>query len=334
MTVLVTGGGGFLGRAVCARLVERGVAVRAVQRTESPALRALGVEQRLGDVRSRDDVQAAVSGVSAVVHCAAKAGAWGKPTEFEEINVGGTLNVLDACRHHGVDRLVHTSSPSVVHDGSDLEGVDESAPYARRFSAAYPRTKAAAERHVLATDSPELATVVLRPHLIWGPGDPHFLPRLTARARSGRLRHPGARSRTIDTVHVDNAAEAHVLALERLHPGSPIAGRVYFITQDEPMPADEMINALLTACGLPPEHRRVPVWLVRLAGAVVESTFRALRLRAEPPLTRFLAEHLSTAHWFDITAARADLGYRPLVSTGDGLADLARAHAADLEGAP
>ncbi|MBL8298312.1 MAG: NAD-dependent epimerase/dehydratase family protein [Rhodanobacteraceae bacterium] len=320
MKVLVTGGGGFLGKAICKQLVARGHAVRAFNRNDYPELNTLGVEQHLGDLRNLDLVTAAAEGCDAVVHTAAKAGAWGSLAEYYEINVRGTDNVLAACEIHRVPKLVYTSSPSVVHDGHDLNGVNESTPYASRFLAPYPQTKARAEQRVLAANSPQLATVALRPHLIWGPGDPHLLPRILDRSRRGRLRHIGDAPKKIDTVYVDNAAEAHVLALDKLGPGSAVAGKAYFITQGEPINQDAMINALLKAAGLPPEERRISVDFARFLGANLERIWKLLRLKSEPPLTRFIVEQLSTAHWFNIAAARRDLGYTPRVSTNEGLA--------------
>ncbi|MEV0624121.1 NAD-dependent epimerase/dehydratase family protein [Nonomuraea sp. NPDC050404] len=315
MRVLVTGGGGFLGVAICRRLVARGDTVHTLQRRHSPQLAGLGITQHLADIRDRAAVHAAAEGCDAVVHCAAKTDPYGQGREFESINVEGTRHVLEACAATGV-RLVHTSSPSVVHDGRDLEGVDESASYARHFSAAYPRTKAAAERLVLTSAVPAVA---LRPHLIWGPGDPHFLPRLAA--DRNRLWLLGAADKTIDTVYIDNAADAHLLALDRLGHGSPPNGCAYFITQDEPCGFGAWINGLLSAAGLPPITRRLPAWPVRLAAGLLDHGARATGLR--PPLTRFLVEHASTAHWFDISAARRDLGYHPRVSTAEGLSRLA-----------
>ncbi len=324
MKVLVTGGGGFLGQAICRQLVAKGHQVRTLNRHRYPALDALGVEQAVGDVATLDVVLEAAAGREAIVHTAAKAGAWGPLAEYYDANVRGTDHVLAACEMHGIDRLVHTSSPSIVHDGHDLDGVDERTPYGRHFSAPYPQTKVIAERRVLAANSPKLATVALRPHLIWGPGDPHLLPRLVERAQKGRLRHIGSVSKKIDTVYVENAAEAHVLALEKLGPGAPIAGKAYFITQGEPIAVDAMVNALLKAAGLPPETRRLPLDLARPLGAIMESLWRLVGAKHEPPLTRFLVEQLSTAHWFDISAARRDLGYAPRVSTSEGLVRLSQ----------
>ena len=323
MKVLVTGGGGFLGTAICKQLKARGHTLRSFARNRYPALQALGVEQVVGDLRDLDMVATAVEGVDAVVHTAAKAGPWGSLLEFYEINVRGTDHLLAACELHRVDKFVYTSSPSVVHNGEDLNGVNESAPYATRFRAAYPQTKALAEQRVMAANSAQIATVVLRPHLIWGPGDPHLLPRILKAVQRNRLRHVGDISKKIDTVYVDNAAEAHVLALEKLKIGAPIAGKVYFITQGSPIAQDSMVNALVKAAGFPPETRRISVDFARFVGKWLERIYRTLRLKSEPALTRFIVEQLSTAHWFNISAARRDLGYTPKVTMAEGLSRVA-----------
>jgi 2-alkyl-3-oxoalkanoate reductase len=318
MRVLVTGGGGFLGRAVCEQLIQRGHTVRACQRGTHPALGALGVQECAADLRDCDAIAKAAYQQDAIVHCAAKAGAWGPAREYLDINVTGTANVLSACRRHGVGALVYCSSPAVVHDRTDLEGADESLPYATRFLSPYPYSKALAERLVLAADSADLATAALRPHIIWGPGDPHFLPRLADRARRGRLRRIGPATNKIDTVYLDNAAEAHVLAVERLRPGAPPAGRAYFITQDDPRPVGEMIDLLLGAAGIPPLTRQLPAWVARGLAVAAEHGGRAVHT-GEPLLTRFLVNQLTTAHWFDISAAKRDLGYFPRISIDEGL---------------
>jgi nucleoside-diphosphate-sugar epimerase len=324
MKVLVTGGGGFLGTTICRLLRARGDAVISVARSRHPALDALGVQQEQVDISVLDPLLHASRGVDAVIHVAAKAGAWGSWDDYYAANVAGTDHVLAACRLNGIPRLVHTSTPSVVHSGGDLEGVDESTPYATHFRAHYPHTKAIAEQRVLAANDAELSTVALRPHLIWGPGDNHLLPRIVARARAGRLRFVGTERKRIDVVYVDNAAQAHVDALDRLAPGAACAGKAYFISQGEPIFADDMINALLRACGLPPETRRVPYRVAFAAGAVLEAIYGALRIESEPPMTRFVAEQLATAHWYDISAARRDLGYVPAISTEEGMLRLAQ----------
>lgn len=320
MRVFVTGGGGFLGQAIVRQLVQRGDTVISYSRQPYPALAALGVAHRQGDLAEPHHLTAAMKDCEAVIHVAAKAGIWGPLEAFYAANVTGTQNVLAACRHLGIQRLVYTSSPSVVHPGEGgLEGVDESVSYPDHFEAPYPQTKAEAEQKVLQANSSDLATVALRPHLIWGPGDPHFVPRLVARARAGRLRLVGKSDPLIDTVYVENAAEAHLLALDRLQPGSLIAGKAYFITQGEPLPISGFVNAILGAAGLPPVTRRVPVGLAYLVGAAMESVWRGFNLAGEPLMTRFMAHQLSTPHWYDISAARRELDYTPKVSFEAGM---------------
>lgn len=322
MKALVTGGGGFLGGEIVRQLVARGDGVRSFSRGEHPELAELGVEEFRGDLAEREALLSAAQGCDIVFHVAARAGIWGPYREFHRANVTGTANVLAACRSCGIRRLVYTSSPSVVFDGRDVEGGDESLPYPERYEAHYPRTKAEAEQLVLTANSPSLATVSLRPHLIWGPGDNHLVPRILAKARTGRLRRISDRPCLVDTVYVENAARAHLLAGDRLAPGSPVAGRSYFITNGEPVPLWEMVNRIIAAAGLPAVTRSIPAGMAYAAGTLCELLWGALRLRTEPPMTRFVARELATAHWFDITAARRDLGYVPSISLEEGLTRL------------
>jgi nucleoside-diphosphate-sugar epimerase len=320
--ILVTGGGGFLGGAICRLLRARGDDVVSLARHRYPALDALGVVQVEGDIAILDKVVEAATGCDAIIHVAAKPGAWGSYASYYDANVRGTDHALAACDLLGIGRLVYTSTPSVAHAGGDLEGVDESVPYPTHFRAHYPATKAIAEQRVLAANGAKLATVALRPHLIWGPGDNHLLPRILARADAGRLRFVGTVRKKIDVVYVDNAAQAHLDALDRLAPGAPCAGKAYFISQGEPIYADDMINRMLAACGRPLETRRVPYPVAYAAGAVLEAVWTVFRLGGEPPMTRFVAEQLATAHWYDIGAARRDLGYAPAISIDEGMARL------------
>lgn len=319
MHVLVTGGGGFLGGAIVRRLVARGDRVRSLSRGDYPELTALGVACHRGDVANPAAVERAAEGCELIFHVAAKAGIWGPYAEYHRANVLGTENVLNACRRHGIRRLVYTSSPSVVHHGGDLNGVDESLPYPSRFESSYQRSKAEAERMVLAANGPELATVALRPHLIWGPGDNHLIPRLIARAKAGQLRRIGRRPNRVDSIYIDNAAEAHLQVAERLFPGSPVAGKAYFVAQGEPIPLWDFINRILAEAGLPPVTRTIPPSVAWTAGLILEAVYKLTGREDEPRMTRFLARQLSTAHWFDLTAARRDFGYEPSVSTEDGL---------------
>jgi len=316
---LVTGGGGFLGSAMVRQLRARGDEVVSFSRAEYPHLTALGVEQRRGDLSDLSALVDAATGCDIVFHVAAKAGVWGSFQEYYLANVAGTENVIAACRILSIGRLVYTGSPSVVFDGSDVEGGDESLPYPKHFEAHYPHTKALAEKAVLAANSRALATVSLRPHLIWGPGDNHLVPRIVAKARSGKLRRIGRRHCFVDTVYVENAAEAHLNAADRLTPGAPPAGKPYFISNGEPLPLWDMVNRILDAAGLPPETRSVSPLLAYVAGTVCEAIWKSMRLTGEPPMTRFVARELATAHWFDISAARKDLGYSPRISMDEGL---------------
>lgn len=322
LTALVTGGGGFLGGTIVRQLVERGDTVRSLARGDYPALRALGVETLRGDVSDATAVSKAVEGCDVVFHVAAKAGVWGKLDAYRRANVEGTRLMIEACRRSGVCRFVYTSSPSVVFDGRDMEGADESAPYPSHFEAYYPQTKAEAEQLVLSANSPSFATVALRPHLIWGPGDNHLVPRIIARARAGRLRRIGMANKRIDATYIDNAADAHLLAADRLTPGSEVSGKVYFVAQGEPIPLWDLVDRILAAAGLPGVTRSVSRPVAEVAARILEATYLALGLTSEPPLTRFVVRELATAHWFDLSAARRDLGYHPRVSTDEGLSRL------------
>ncbi len=319
MKALVTGGGGFLGSAICRMLRERGDEVRSLSRGDYPALEELGVEQFRGDIADAEAVSKAVEGCDVVFHVAAKAGVWGEYSEYYRANVEGTKNVILACHEHGVSKLVHTSSPSVVFDGTDMEGVDESAPYPTHYHAPYPRTKAEAEKLALAANGDKLAVVSLRPHLIWGPGDNHLVPRIIERGRAGKLRRIGTRANKVDAVYIDNAAEAHLLAADKLAPGSAVAGKAYFITNDEPVVVWDFIDQILGCAGLPPVRKTISPGLAYFAGCVLEVVYNGIGIKSEPRMTRFVARELATEHWFDISAAKRDLGYTPKVSMEEGL---------------
>ncbi len=324
MKALVTGGGGFLGGAIIRKLIDRGDSVRSLSRGDYPALRNLGVETIRRDVAEATATIQAAEGCDVVFHVAAKAGIWGLRQDFVNANIVGTRNVVEACRSLGIGKLVFTSSPSVIYGGGDIEGADESTPYPTKYDAFYPETKAEAERIVLGANEPNLATVALRPHLIWGPGDNHLIPRIIARAKAGKLRRIGHRLNRVDSIYIDNAADVHLLAADRLTPGSPVAGKAYFVSQGDPWPLWDLVNGILKAAKLPPIKRSVPTGLAWLAGALMESTHRTFGLQGEPLMTRFLVHQLSTAHWFNIEAARRDLGYKPKVSIDEGLRRLGR----------
>lgn len=316
-TVLITGGGGFLGRAIARRLVAQGKQVRSLCRTRHDQLDHWGIEQIEGDVAEIDTVEKACEGVDAVFHTAAKAGVWGNWQDFYRTNVLGTRNIIAACRKHRIPILIHTSSPSVVFDGSNMEGVDESTPYPLQYHAAYPQTKAMAEKEVLNAVRDGLQAIILRPHLIWGPEDNHLVPRILERAE--KLAIIGDGSNRVDVLYIDNAAHAHVLAAEKLQENPLLSGNIYFISQGVPVNLWEMINRILEAGGKKPVSRRIPAAAAYVAGACLEGFYRLLGFQQEPRLTRFVARELATSHWFDISAAIRDLGYEPKVSIEEGL---------------
>ena len=323
MKALVTGGGGFLGSAIVRHLLDRGDRVRSFSRGDYPKLRASGIETLKGDLADKNAVMKAVEGRDTVFHVAAKPGIWGKYREYHATNVTGTENIINASRKTGVSKLVYTSSPSVVYGGDSMEGVNESIPYPKSHPTHYLTTKARAESMVLSANSKTLATVALRPHLIWGPGDPNFLPRLMERRKSGRLAKLGKQPHLVDCIYIDNAADAHIAAADRLYPNSPISGKPYFISQGDPIDIGELMDGILGAAGLDPIDRVINEKLAYGAGWVLELIYGILRLKGEPPMTRFLAKQLSTDHWFDMSAAKSELGYTPAISIAEGLKRLA-----------
>lgn len=332
MRVLVTGGRGFLGRRIVELLLEEPevAEVRSFARGSDDELAASGVEQVRGDLADAERVARATEGVDSVFHVAAKTGSWGSARSFLEANVRGTENVVAACRRHGVSCLIHTSTPSVVLDGSDLDHADESLPLASRFHACYPETKAEAERVVVAATSPTLRAVILRPHLIWGPRDTNLVPRILERARSGRLRRFSGPAKWITPTYIDDAAAAHLCAWRTLAGprGREVSGEAFFVTSGERIPTWEMVDRLLVAMGEPPCSRRIPPRLAYGLGAVLEALWSVLRVSGEPPMTRWVAEELGSTHCFAIDRAREALGYSPAVSIEEGLERLSSWHRA------
>ncbi|MDQ1091367.1 nucleoside-diphosphate-sugar epimerase [Xanthomonas sacchari] len=325
MKIVVTGGGGFLGQALCRGLVARGYQVVSYNRGHYPELQALGVAQVRGDLADAQALQHALAGADAVFHNAAKAGAWGSYDSYYQPNVVGTEHVLAACRAHGVGRLIYTSTPSVTHRATHpVEGLGaDQVPYGENFQAPYAATKAIAERMVLAANDAQLAVVALRPRLIWGPGDNQILPKLVARAQAGRVRLVGGGDNKVDSTYIDNAAQAHFDAFEHLAVGAPCAGKAYFISNGEPLPMRELLNRLLAAVGAPAVTKTLSFKAAYRIGAACETLWPLLRLRGEPPLTRFLAEQLCTPHWYSMEPARRDFGYVPQVTIAQGLQRLA-----------
>jgi len=320
MKALVTGGGGFLGRVIVEKLLARGDNVRVLGRRSYPYLEELGVETIPADIRHSQDVLGACKGIDAVFHVASKVGIWGRWKDFYQTNVIGSENVLKACKKNGVSKLIYTSSPSVVYGGEDLENADETMPYPQQYDCYYSATKAEAEKKILEENGRDgLLTVSLRPHLIWGPRDTNLIPRLLDRARSGRLMRVGDGKNRVDIVYIDNAAQAHLLAADRLEEGSPVCGQAYFITQGEPVFLWDWINNVLANLEIPVVKRSISYKTAHFIGTLFEDIYSLLRIYREPPMTRFLASQLAKSHYFNIDKAKAELGYSPEISHEEGL---------------
>ena len=310
MQILVTGGGGFVGGYIVDLLLERGYSLRSLGRSPQPALAAKGVDVRCGDLADSKAVNDAVAGVDAVFHVAAKAGVWGSWDGYYQANVVGTRNVLDACRAHGVDRLVYTSTPSVVFNRQPFTGQGNELPYGKNWLCHYAHTKAIAEQEVLGTDPKSLRVVALRPHLVFGPGDPHLLPRVVESVKVGRLKIVGHGRNRVDVSYVKDVAAAHLAAFDALAEGKGV-GRAYFISQGEPVAIWPWLNQVLEGLGEAPLRKKVPLPIAYAAGGLAEFTWKLLNKPGEPPITRFVAVELAKDHYFDLSAARHDLSFAP-----------------------
>lgn len=320
MRVLVTGGGGFLGRAIVQQLRQRGDEVLVLARGRYPAVEALGARSVQGDLRDPASLRGHLEGLDGVFHVASKTGVWGPREEFFSINVEGTRTLLDGCRQQGVPWMVYTSSPSCVFRGGDEEGVSEAqCPYPERFDAPYPESKAVAERMVLEANGADLRTTALRPHLIYGPGEPHMLPRLLDRHRKGRLRRIGTGTNRVGLTYIDNAANSHLLAADALGRGGDNAGRAYFITDAEPVALWDWIDQFMVGVGMGPVRGQIALSTAQRGSDLMEWVWRTFGLSGEPLMTRFAATQLATSHWYDISAAERDFGYRPQVDGKEGL---------------
>ncbi|MGA1205751.1 MAG: NAD-dependent epimerase/dehydratase family protein [Opitutales bacterium] len=311
MKILVTGGGGFLGGYVVSDLLAEGHSVIAYQRSASPQLESRGGRVVRGNLSDGKTLRAALEGCDAVIHIAAKAGVWGAAKDFLEVNLTGTETLLEAMESASVRKLVYCSSPSVVLNGEQLEGADESLPYGKNWLTTYPMTKAMAEQRVLKWGlEGKGAVIALRPHLIWGKGDPHLFPTIIERARQGRLRVIGDGRNRIDHTRVENVSAAHLLALHALDRPTAV-NRAYFISQGDVPLLWDWINSMLERVHVPVLEKRIPFSLAYAAGACFEVLWRLLGRESIPPMTRFVAVAMAKSHWFSIEAARNELGYNP-----------------------
>ena len=327
--VFVTGAGGFLGKALCSYLRSVDIDVVGFARSDYPALKKMGVTLFRGDIADKQALLNAMQSCDLVFHVASKAGVWGSKKSYFSPNVTGCENIISACQELNITRLVYTSTPSVTFSGTDENGIDESQPYAAKFLNFYGLSKAIAEQKVLQANGSllknqqTLKTVALRPHLIWGPGDPHLIPRVLARAATGKLKLIGKEDKLVDTIYIDNAVYAHLLAAIRLDDLLPIcAGKAYFLSNDQPILMADMLNKILACKGIKPVTKRIPAALAYAVGSILELTYKALRKQNEPIMTRFVARQLSTSHYFNISAAKTDLNYQALISIDQGMEKL------------
>ncbi len=320
MKVLVTGATSLIGTHLVDALVGRGDDVRTFQRTPPAEGDRSGVAHVAGDVSDADAVDAAVSGCDAVVHLAAKVGIVGERESFVAVNVDGTRHVVDAAARRRLERVVHVSSPSVAHDGRPIIGGGADPALTSISNGGwYPETKAIAEPLALDAASEHMGVVAVRPHLVWGPGDTQLVGRIVERARAGRLALVGGGTALVDTTYIDNAATSLVAALDAVQPGARCSGRAYVIANGEPRPIRELVLGICAAAGVEAQPKDVPFAVATRIGGVIDRLWPRLGRDDEPPLTRFLAEQLGTAHWFDPRPAATDLGWQPTVSIDEGL---------------
>ena len=317
--VVVTGGGGFIGSAIVRRLLAGGDRVTVIGRSKYPELEVQGVRCLQGDISDQNLMDHALHGADLVFHVAAKAGIWGPWKEYEKTNIKGTAACIHGCRKNGIAALVYTSTPSVVFGNRSLEGVDEKTPYARKPLCHYVTSKIVAERLMLEADSRRLRTTAIRPHLVWGPGDPHLIPRLLERGRAGKLKIVGRGRNRVDISYIDNVVQAHLLAADNLLGKGDAGGRAFFIGQEEPVYLWDWINGLFADLGIGQVQKRVPFQVAFALGSVLELVYTGLRRTVEPPMTRFVAQQLAKSHWFDHGAAREILGYQPEISIEVGM---------------
>ena len=313
LRILVTGGQGFLGGALVRALVSLGFSrVAATARRAAPELEELGVELVAADLSDDAQARAATQDRDVVFHTAAKAGVWGDFADYYNINVKATHSLLQGCKEHKVPYFIHTSSPSVTFQGGPSENETEDADYGHQPLNNYCRTKIESERDVLQTNG-ETRTLALRPHLIYGPGDPHLIPRVFEAAEKGRLVRVGDGLNRVDVTHVKDAVASQLCALAR-RDRPEIWGEAYFITSGVPIRLWSWLAHLLQWKGLPGASRSLSLGKAVLLGKGMERLYAALGKRDEPPITHFSALQLGCHHTYSIEKARRLLGYEPTVN--------------------
>ncbi len=317
-SAFVTGGSGFIGGRLIRRLAGEGWTVRALAR--SPAsedkVRAAGAEAVRGDLEDTGTMRAGAEGCELLFHAAATVEAWGPWEDFVRGNVVGTHNALAAARGAGVRRFVHVGTEAALMVGQPLVNVDERAPLRPDSPAPYPATKARAEQAVRqAADG--LQTVVVRPRFVWGAGDATLLPSIVSMVRAGRFRWVGGGRHLTAITHVDNVIEGLLLGARRGR-----SGDAYFVTDGEPVVFREFVGELLRTQGVEPPEESVPTPVARAAAVVAEAVWRRTGREGEPPLTRFAAWVSSQECTIDISKARNELGYAPVKTRAEGLAEL------------
>ncbi len=320
--VLVTGGGGFVGKKIVQMLIKKGITCTVVGRNRYPDIEQLGITCKVGSITDSTFIDDCCKGIDTVFHVAALAGIWGKWEDYYNTNVVGTENVVAACKKQGVTRMVYTSTPSVVFNQENILKGDESLPYAETFLCHYPKSKIIAEKHVLGSITNTFSACAIRPHLIWGPGDPHLVPRLIEKGKNRKLKIVGEGNNLVDISYIDNVAHAHILAAENLCDSQSANGKAYFIGDEKPVELWKWINDLFIALDIPPIKKKVPFKTAYFVGTILEGVFKIFNLSGEPPMSRFVAEQLAKSHYFSHDKAKKDFGYVPIVSSKEGMNNL------------
>ena len=324
MKILITGGGGFLGSSLAKKLLFLGNEVTILGRQSYPKLKKI-FRCIKADVRDRSSIIKALEGQQIVFHTAAIPGIWGEYKDYYETDVRGTENIIFACNKNNINKLIYTSSPSVVFGKKNIEGADEQIAYPDEYLCHYSKTKAMAEKLVVESNGRNgLATVCLRPHLIWGPGDPHLLPRIVERAKNRKLIRVGEGTNLVDMIYIDNAVDAHIKVCERLDLNSPVAGKCYFVSDDKPILLWEWIELVLMQLRLPSITKAISFKSAFLIGIILETFHKIFYLKKEPLMTRFLATQLAKSHYFNISQSKKDFGYKPLVTNEEGIKRLVK----------